>query len=99
MPLSVFRVNSGNRYRFRVVSNGFAQCMIEVSIDSHLLTVIATDTEPVVPQVVKSFFIGPGERYLYYTSRVELIGTIGDWTQAKTFGISLIVKTWVDKIS
>ena len=37
------------RYRFRMISNGFMNCPIQVSVDNHTLLVIASDGNPVQP--------------------------------------------------
>ena len=42
-PRSVFAVKQGLRFRFRIVNAGILYCPIEVSIDNHLLAVIAVD--------------------------------------------------------
>lgn len=62
LPRSEFIVTNGNRYRFRVINVGVEFCPLEVSIDNHTLTVIATDGNPIEPIVVASFYILAGER-------------------------------------
>ncbi|XP_033107332.1 laccase-5-like [Anneissia japonica] len=62
-PLSTFEVDEGMTYRFRVISAAFALCNLQVSIDSHPLTVFAVDGSQVSPKEVDSFVIAPGERY------------------------------------
>ncbi|KZS15189.1 Laccase 2 [Daphnia magna] len=63
MPLSVFNVEQGRRYRFRVISNGFLNCPIQLSVDDHMLTVIASDGGAIQPIEVDSLVIHAGERY------------------------------------
>ena len=41
-------------------------CPIQVSVDDHLLTIIASDVGAVEPITVKSFVLGPGERYFAF---------------------------------
>ena len=43
MPRSIFKVNHGMRYRFRVVNSGVQYCPLHVSIDNHNLTLISLD--------------------------------------------------------
>ena len=42
-PRSVFNVLKGKRYRFRIINSGVQFCPLQVSIDQHYLTIIATD--------------------------------------------------------
>ena len=42
-PRSVFHVQKGKRYRFRIINSGVQYCPLQVSIDQHFLTIIATD--------------------------------------------------------
>lgn len=62
-PHAIFMVKRGQRYRFRVASNGVNNCPIEVSVDNHTLTVITSDGTPFKPVHVQSFNIFAGERY------------------------------------
>ncbi|XP_048752208.2 uncharacterized protein LOC125663848 isoform X2 [Ostrea edulis] len=62
-PRAIFTVKQGQRYRFRVASNGVNNCPIEFSIDNHTLTVISSDGTPFKPVHVQSFNIFAGERY------------------------------------
>ena len=59
-PRSVFYVNLGYRYRFRLISNGAVTCPIRFSIDFHNLTVIASDNHYVDPVEVESITVYPG---------------------------------------
>ena len=61
-PLSTFHVNSGYRYRFRITSPGFTLCPIEVSVENHTMTLIASDTHDLKPIEVNSFIVHEGER-------------------------------------
>ena len=63
-PFSTFHVRSGFRYRFRVTSPGFTLCPIEVSVENHTLTLIASDTSNLEPVEVNSFILHEGERCL-----------------------------------
>ena len=62
-PQSVFTVKPMKRYRFRIISNGVNNCPIQFSIDSHNLTMIASDGSAFKPLEVQSFNIFAGERY------------------------------------
>ena len=61
-PPEVFTVRANRRYRFRVISNGIQNCPIRISVDNHVITIIATDGTPVDPVEVDSFNLFAGER-------------------------------------
>jgi L-ascorbate oxidase len=61
MPLENFYVEKGFKYRFRLILNGVQHCPMEFSIESHNLTVIAGDGQPIEPFVVQSIFITSGK--------------------------------------
>ncbi|KAL4235327.1 hypothetical protein ACF0H5_006962 [Mactra antiquata] len=61
-PYEMFHVYEGMRYRFRVIAAA-TRCYFRVMVDSHRLTVIASDGVPMTPTVVDYFMIHPGERY------------------------------------
>ncbi|XP_059153746.1 uncharacterized protein LOC131939461 [Physella acuta] len=73
-PLEVFRVTPGKRYRFRVASNGILNCPLTVSVDGHVLEVIASDGQPVKPVAVKAFVIFAGERYDFVLTANQSVG-------------------------
>ncbi|KAL3859684.1 hypothetical protein ACJMK2_009892 [Sinanodonta woodiana] len=62
-PHAVFRVKQGMKYRFRFISSGAVNCPLQVSIDGHMLTVIATDGEDTQPYITKAVNMYSGERY------------------------------------
>ncbi|GFS09752.1 laccase 1, partial [Elysia marginata] len=62
-PYAEFKVTAGERYRFRLISNGIMNCPIQFSIDDHTMTVIASDGHPILPFVVDSIVVNSGERY------------------------------------
>ncbi|XP_048741744.2 uncharacterized protein LOC125655475 isoform X1 [Ostrea edulis] len=72
-PLDVFNVDGNKRYRFRVI-NAAAMYPYRISIDSHPLTVIATDGYYIKPVVVESVIIHPGERFDFVIHANESIG-------------------------
>lgn len=61
-PLTWFNVTQGGKYRFRVIGAG-AIYPLRVSVDGHMIKMIATDAYDFEPVVVESFVINPGERY------------------------------------
>lgn len=61
--LAVFKVRKGKRYRFRLAyTGGMLGCPVTVSIDQHLLKVIALDGNPTNPYEVNSIALSKGER-------------------------------------
>uniref|UniRef100_A0A0P5ZF44 Multicopper oxidase n=1 Tax=Daphnia magna TaxID=35525 RepID=A0A0P5ZF44_9CRUS len=63
MPLAVFNVEKGMRYRFRMISNGILDCPVTMSIDNHTLLIIASDGNPIQPVEVDSLVMTSGERF------------------------------------
>lgn len=53
----------GRRYRFRVIFNSAVYCPVQISIDNHKLSMIASETGTFTPLLVDSFIINGGERY------------------------------------
>ncbi|XP_026829391.1 laccase-2 [Ooceraea biroi] len=62
VPLSMFIVKSGKRYRFRMIDASSTVCFIEVTIEKHSMEIIATDGENVEPVVVDVITMASGER-------------------------------------
>ncbi|OWF55804.1 laccase-1-like [Mizuhopecten yessoensis] len=89
-PLSVFTVDPGTTYRFRVIHVG-ALYPIRVSIDSHELTIIASDGYDVKPVVAESFVINPGERYDFTMITNQTAENY--WVRAETLEIGITHKT------
>lgn len=71
MPLAIFAVNKGFRYRFRLINAGFLNCPIEVSIDNHTMQVISTDGRSIVP-VEGNFSFFNYYHYCYYNNFIYL---------------------------
>ncbi|KAF9259972.1 laccase [Marasmius fiardii PR-910] len=69
-PLAVITVESGKRYRFRLVSLSCDPNYI-FSIDGHNMTVIEADGHNVVPVVVNSIQIFAGQRYSFVLNANE----------------------------
>ena len=85
-PRATFRVQHGNRYRFRLINAGFLYCPVEFSIDNHTLTVIASDGGLVEPVEVASLIIYAGERYDF----------VVDANQTSATSYWIRVKGWAD---
>ncbi|XP_067684150.1 uncharacterized protein [Haliotis asinina] len=68
IPLTKFQVEQGLDYRFRTIHAG-SLLPFRMSIDNHMLTIVALDGVDVRPVTVESFIIYPGERvdFLIYT--------------------------------
>ncbi|KAF7277936.1 hypothetical protein GWI33_009052 [Rhynchophorus ferrugineus] len=61
--LSLFTVQPGKRYRFRTAFvNSESGCPVTLTIDQHLMRVIALDGNPIVPYESNSLTISKGER-------------------------------------
>jgi len=80
-PRAVFTVESGKRYRFRIINAGILYCPIEISIDSHNLTVISSDGSDVEPYEVESLVIMAGERFDFVMNASQTIRNY--WLKAK----------------
>ena len=65
-PRSVFRVQKGFRYRFRLLSANYLNCPLEFSIDNHNLTVIASDGKNLEPVEVSSIIMFPGSFFFLF---------------------------------
>lgn len=63
MPYEIFLVDQGSRYRFRTINSEFLNCPVEISIDNHNFTVIASDGYNFQPVEVSSFVTYAGERF------------------------------------
>ncbi|KAK7040803.1 Mco1p [Halocaridina rubra] len=63
VPYRRFKVTPGESYRFRLISTAILNCPITFSIDQHLLTIIESDGNPIVPINATSLVIHSGERF------------------------------------
>ena len=84
-PLTEYNVEQGKRYRFRVIGVG-ALYPFRVSVDNHMLTVIASDGFDVKPMEVESFIINPGERFDFILNATEAVQNY--WVRAKTLEVN-----------
>ncbi|XP_071653202.1 uncharacterized protein [Temnothorax longispinosus] len=62
VSLSMFMVESGKRYRYRMISAFSTVCLAEVTIEKHFMQIIATDGENVQPILVDAITLASGER-------------------------------------
>ncbi len=62
-PREVFHVKKGKKYRFRTISNNLMDCLVEVSIDHHNLTIIASDGASLQPVEAGAYGMASGERF------------------------------------
>ncbi|KAK5648672.1 hypothetical protein RI129_003564 [Pyrocoelia pectoralis] len=59
----VFKVTAGRRYRFRLIGAVSLACPIQITVENHTISVIASDGEPMKPVQVDSIIFTSGERY------------------------------------
>ncbi|XP_053671441.1 uncharacterized protein LOC128721687 [Anopheles nili] len=75
IPLAVFHVDRGRRYRFRLINAEFLNCPVELSIENHNLTVIASDGFGVQPlEDLGSFVSYAGERFDFVVKANQPVG-------------------------
>lgn len=73
-PLEIYEVMHGRTYRFRMINAGFLNCPVEVSIDHHNLTVIATDGWYFEPITVATIVVYAGERFDFVVNASQSVG-------------------------
>ncbi|XP_018332567.1 laccase-2 [Agrilus planipennis] len=73
-PVSRFVVKKGYRYRFRVINNGLLDCPIAVSVDSHIVTLISSDSRDFKPVNASSFVTYAGERWDFVLNADQPVG-------------------------
>lgn len=74
MKAARFNVEQGYRYRFRVINAEFLNCPIELSVDGHNITIIASDGYDLEPINATSLVTYAGERYdfiLFANNEIE----------------------------
>lgn len=81
IPLHVFTVQSGKRSRFRLINAEFLNCPMELSIDNHTMTMIASDGSDFVPIVVDAFVSYAGERFDFILHANQPVGNY--WIRIK----------------
>ena len=66
LPNANFKVNSGYRYRCRLVHGGITHCVFQISIQNHTLKVIAADGNLVEPFDVESINLYAGHLFVFF---------------------------------
>ncbi|KAL9880339.1 multicopper oxidase 1 isoform 1-T2 [Glossina fuscipes fuscipes] len=73
LPLKVFNVEHGYRYRFRIINAEFLNCPIQISIDNHTLTAINSDGYDFEAVDVGSIVTYAGERFDFIVNANQII--------------------------
>ncbi|KAI0234468.1 Oxidoreductase OpS5 [Lamellibrachia satsuma] len=91
LPLETFSVEQGQRYRFRVAHTG-VELQYEVTVDAHVLTVVATDGYDVMPLQVDVIVLNAGESVDFEISANQTPGKywvratgMSNWRENQTF--------------
>jgi len=87
-PLTVFNVTQQQQYRFRVVNAGLAYGL-QLSIDSHMLEIVATDGHEIDPILVNSFIAFPGERVDFTIYANQPVGSY--WIRTSTLATNVVL--------
>jgi FtsP/CotA-like multicopper oxidase with cupredoxin domain len=61
--ISLFHVDEGNRYKFRLIGTSSNVCPLEIQIEDHNFTIIAADSTEVNPFTADKLCITSGERF------------------------------------
>lgn len=61
--LSVFHVDEGNSYKFRIVGASSNVCPLQLQFEGHNFTVVAADATPIKPFIADTLFVVSGERF------------------------------------
>ncbi|KAF7993615.1 hypothetical protein HCN44_010210 [Aphidius gifuensis] len=83
-PLAVINVEPGVRYRFRLINTISWDCPLQFSIQSHNLTIIASDGENVKPVVVNTITSFAAERYDFILNADQKPGNY--WVEVRLIG-------------
>lgn len=75
VPYEVFTVLKGRRYRFRHINAGFLNCPIELSIDNHTITAIASDGNNLEPIEATFLVTYAGERWDFIINTDQEVGS------------------------
>ncbi|XP_063697643.1 uncharacterized protein LOC134828593 [Culicoides brevitarsis] len=98
IPLAVFRVKSGGRYKFRLINSNALTCPLQFQIEKHRMSIIASDANNLKPITVDTLITTSGERYDFileanqtkgnYWIRVRAIGQCAlDSNQIESFAV------------
>lgn len=74
VPYETFNVVKSHRYRFRHINAGFLNCPIQLSIDNHTITAIATDGSDIEPKAVTFLVTYAGERWDFIVNANQPVG-------------------------
>lgn len=61
--MSIFHVELGYKYRFRLINAGLNVCPFLMQIEDHNFTIIATEVSYVKPVTINTLYFMGGERY------------------------------------
>lgn len=81
IPLQIYNVKRGFRYRFRVINAEFLNCPIKISIDNHTLTAFNSDGYNFEAVDVGSIVTYAGERFDFVLNADQPIGNY--WIRLK----------------
>ena len=74
VPYETFTVAKGRRYRFRHINAGFLNCPIQLSIDNHTITAIASDGNNLEPIEATFLVTYAGERWDFIINANQEVG-------------------------
>jgi FtsP/CotA-like multicopper oxidase with cupredoxin domain len=60
LPKTKFSVKWGSRYRFRFINAASVDCPVQLQLESHNLTIIASDGAPVKSTATSHLLLFPG---------------------------------------
>uniref|UniRef100_A0A182KC40 Uncharacterized protein n=1 Tax=Anopheles christyi TaxID=43041 RepID=A0A182KC40_9DIPT len=84
-PLTVYQVEYGKRYRFRLISSGSQYCPFQLQIQNHSMLIISTDGGTVQPQhTVDTLVSISGERYDFVLTANQTPGNY--WVRVRGIG-------------
>lgn len=81
IPLQVYHVRRGFRYRFRIVNAEYLNCPIVLSVDNHTLTAINSDGYDIEAMEVGSIVTYSGERFDFVLNANQEVGNY--WLRLK----------------
>ena len=89
-PLTQYNVTKGAKYRFRVIAVG-SLYPLRISVDSHNLTLVASDGYDLKQRIVESIIINPGERFDFLLDANQPVGNY--WVRAVSMEVSRSILT------
>lgn len=63
MPINIYNVVKGQRYRFRIIDAASNICSFFVQVEDHQFEVVSSDGSAIKPVTVDTLYIIAGERY------------------------------------